>query len=109
MSDIVEIIRRLLTEGSLLLRQRPILDTEESAAAISLLEQAYAQYRQEIAGPPLAFASRVALAAAALVCRAGWLLLVRSEPPEVVEKEIQFPEPVSAAQHLSADLMLRFL
>src|SRR5262249_40436614 len=41
---------------------------------------------------------------------ACWFLVHHGEPPEVLEKALTMPTaPTTAAQHLSADLVLRFL
>jgi hypothetical protein len=62
-----------------------------------------------VAGPPLAFDADVALAAAEFVRQACWFLVHRGEPDEEVARRLTLPPPASDAQHLSADLVLRFL
>jgi hypothetical protein len=50
------------------------------------------------------------VAAAALVWRACWFLLSRNEPETELERLLVLPGPArTAAEHLSADLTLRFL
>jgi hypothetical protein len=56
------------------------------------------------------FDAPAALAAAEGVWLACWFLLQRREPAEEVEKALVLPPaPATAAEHLSADLALRFL
>jgi hypothetical protein len=110
MSGFAEFAQRLLTEGSVVLRQRPEATPADRAEAAGLLEKFYRDYCLDVAGPPPDFAAPAALAAAEFVWRACWFLLVRDEEAEVVEQALQLlPAPAGAGQQLSADLLLRFL
>jgi hypothetical protein len=110
MASFVEFLRTLLTDGRVVLRQRPAVDAAERAEARVLLADAYDDYRLDVAGPPLPFDAATALGMAERLWLACWFLVRRDEPPEAVERALAPPPPpASAAQHLSADLVLRFL
>jgi hypothetical protein len=67
-------------------------------------------YRLSVAGPPIDFDDKTALAASELVQQACWFLVSRDQPAEQLAKRLTLPGPPrSPAQHLSADLVLRFL
>jgi hypothetical protein len=110
MAPLAEFLDRLLTDGSAVLRSRPVVRRQDQRAAAARLEAAYAGYRLDVAGPALPFDGPAALAAAEGLWLACWFLLQRGEPPEEVEKALALPAPpATAAEHLSADLVLRFL
>jgi hypothetical protein len=110
MASLAEFLDRLLTDGSAILRARPVLHKNDQRDAVARLEAAHADARLDLAGPPLPFDAPAALAAAAFVWRACWFVLQRSEPDEEVERTLQLPAPPRlAAEHLAADLTLRFL
>ena len=110
MAAFVEFLRTLLADGRVVLRERPAVEAAERADARVLLADAYDDYRLGVAGPPLPFDAATALGMAEWLGLACWFLLRRDEPPEAVERALAPPPPpTSAAQHLSADLVLRFL
>ncbi len=110
MASFVEFLRTLLTDGRVVLRHRPAVEAAERAEARVLLADAYDDYRLDVAGPPLPFDAATALGTAGRLWLACWFLLRRAEPPEAAERALAPPPPPkSAAQHLSADLVLRFL
>jgi hypothetical protein len=110
MAALAEFLRILLSEGRAIVRGPPPPGRGQSAEVSQLLRRAHASYRLQIAGPPLEFDEEVALAAAELVRQACWFLVSRSQPPEELERHLVMPAaPRFAAQHLSADLLLRYL
>jgi hypothetical protein len=110
MTALVDFLRRLMSEGSVTLRERPIPSPSPPAEAMRLLAGAYADYRLDVAGPLVDFAADSALAAAALVRQACWFSVNHDEPAQELEKTLTMPgAPASPAQHLSADLLLRYL
>jgi hypothetical protein len=110
MPTLGEFLEPLLYEGRLILKQPPEPNSEEDRPAQALLERAYEDYRLEIAGPRLPFDSAAGLAAATLMHWAGWLLVSRRESEAELEKNLRMPDsPQSPAQHLSADVTLRYL
>jgi hypothetical protein len=101
-------LRDLFDEGVVRLSERPQCANEPAARA--LLANAYAAYRLEVAGSPLAFDEASAMAAAELVRHACWYLLSHAEPDAELERTLRMPAPpATAASHLSADLTLRYL
>jgi hypothetical protein len=110
MPSLVEFLDRLLTDGSAVLRTAPIQTHQDARAAVARLESAFADARLEIAGPLLPFDPSAALAAAEFLWRACWFLVQRGQPEaEVAQILVPPAPPTSAAQHLSADMTLRFL
>jgi hypothetical protein len=107
---LVPLLQRLFDDGTAVLRERPRLEPGERREALALLERAYGTYRLDVGGPPVDFDAGTALAAAELLGRACWFLVNHAEPAAELEKSLALPAPpTSAAQHLSADLLLRFL
>jgi hypothetical protein len=110
MSSLVTFLNRLFQEGEIVFQQRPVPSEAEAGPATALLERLYVNHRLELAGPEIAFDAATALAAAELVRQAAWFLLNHTEPFQELENHVRMPAPpASAAQHLSADLLLRFL
>ena len=108
--SLVPLLQRLFDDGTVILRERPRLEAGERPEALALLERAYASYRLDAAGPPVDFDPGPALAAAELLGHACWFLVNHDEPPAELEKCLVMPVPPAfAAQHLSGDLVLRFL
>jgi hypothetical protein len=96
----------LFAEGRVLLRSRPTRDR----GAAELLEQTYAAYCLEVAGPPIDFDAPTSLTAGELLAQACWFLMSHAEPEAELQRCLVMPGPPrSAAQHLSADLVLRYL
>lgn len=105
----IEFLDGLFTEGRVILRARPHEERSELRQAEKLLAAAYEDHRLDVAGPPIPFDVASALAAAEQLWLACWFLLHRGDPPGEIEKCLPaLPPPVSAAQHLSTDLVLRF-
>jgi hypothetical protein len=99
-------LEQLFAEGKIVFRSRPVRDR----GAGEVLERTYALYSLEVAGPPVDFDARTALAAGELVAQACWFLLSHAEPEAELERCLVMPGPPrSAAQHLSADLVFRYL
>jgi hypothetical protein len=74
------------------------------------LASAFADYRLDVAGPPIDFDSVTAASAANALSWACWFLVSQHEADADVEREVSMPaRPITAAQHLSADLLFRYL
>jgi hypothetical protein len=101
-------LQGLFRDGSAVLSGPPVLGPSDAAAA-KLLASAFADHCLDVAGPPPPFDPTAADAAARCVWCACWFLVHRGDGPDFVEKALTLPPPTSAAQHLSADLTLRFL
>src|SRR5262245_5131443 len=110
MSPLAEFLQALLREGRVLLRARPPEPAGRPADALGVLQQAHADCRLALAGPPLDFDPDTALAAAELVRHACWFLANHDQPEEVLQKALVMPHPPrTPAEHLSADLLLHFV
>jgi hypothetical protein len=110
MSALFEFLRVLLSEGRAVVRPMADSSGDGKARTLELLERAYQGYRLQVAPPEIAFAGEVALAAGELVRQAAWFLVSHAQPVEELERRLVMPGPPrSAAEHLSADLVLRFL
>jgi hypothetical protein len=106
----VDFLHHLFHHGEAVMHERPAFTRDERPAALRLLETAYAEVVLQTAGPPLAFDTGAALAAAQFLSQACWFLVKGDETETDVESALRFPPaPASAAAHLSADLCLRFL
>ena len=93
-----------------MLRDPPRASAGEDKETLEMLERAFASYRLEMAGPLIPFDGKTALAAAKLIHHACWFLVSHAEPESDLDKTLVMPGPPQApAQHLSADLVLRFL
>src|SRR5438105_15884697 len=92
--------------GRLLLREP--LPAAPDVGATRLLEEAYCIHAMSVAGPPIPFDVATATAAGRVLYRTTWYLL---NPNAVVEADgLAMPsDPRTAAQHLSADVVLRYL
>jgi hypothetical protein len=110
MSALADFLQRLFAEGRVVFTEPPIPSRRPDGEAVDLLRRAYADYRLEVAGPRIDFDADTALAAADLVRSASWFLVHRGEPDDEVRQCLAFPgTPATPAQHLSADLVLRYL
>jgi hypothetical protein len=105
----VTFLRRLLSEGSVVLSAPPVLRREDRGDAAALLAAAFADHALDVAGPPIAFDTPVALAAAECVAKACWFLVSRDEQADAVGRALVLPPEDVPAAHLSADVVLRFL
>jgi hypothetical protein len=110
MADLCNFIEHLITEGKIRYAERPLASREPEPAAVALLDKAFMSHRLQVAGPLIAFDATAAVSAAELVRQAAWFLVSHEGPEAELEKHVRMPGPPStAAQHLSADLMLRYL
>lgn len=104
-----DLIQELLTHGRIVLTGPPEEGRAEAEELGAILEPAYQTHRLSVAGPVLPFDRGIALAAARFVARAAWLLVSRSENDADVDRLLWLPKPRTASQHLSGDLLLRYV
>jgi hypothetical protein len=110
MATLGDFLQTLFEEGRIVLVGRPEPSEADRPAALRALEAAFDVHRLDVAGPPIPFDARSALAAAELVRQAGWFLVNRSETVREMERSLAMPRlPRSAGEHLSADVSFRFL
>jgi hypothetical protein len=112
MASLAGFLDRLVSEGRVVFRDAPRGEpsADDRAKASARLGVMFDNASMELAGPPLRFDERSALAAAGWAERACWFLVSRGEPAEVVDRALRLPPPPgSASEHLSADLTFRYL
>jgi hypothetical protein len=110
MSPLANLVQNLFREGQVFLRDPPSPVDHEAAQVIPLLAHAFEGYRLTVAGPLVEFDAQIALAAGALLHHACWFLLNHAQPETELEQRLTMPRrPNQAAEHLSADLVLRYL
>jgi hypothetical protein len=109
MTELSEFLDRLFADGDVVFPTAPRRASELDEPARALLRLAHADCVREVAGPALPFRPRVALSAAEFLRQACWFLVSRNEPPEQVERALELGDPGDAADHLSADVVLRYL
>lgn len=97
-------LARVLDHGESVLDRRPEPSAADRGEAGQVLADAFRRHALGVAGPPLAFAEPVAVAAAVVLASACWRLVSGEEVPVVMPVA-----PTSAADHLSADAVFRFL
>ena len=107
---LVEFLLPLLKNGEVVLSERPVVRAREHAEAARCLEAVYADYRLDVAGPLLPFHRESAIQAAECLRSACWFLVDRTAEPTEAGAAAALPAPAgNAAQHLSVDLIFRFL
>jgi hypothetical protein len=100
----------MLHTGNVRLRTPPQRTDAERTSALQLLEAAFREHRLTIAGPALDCVPEILLATAEFAAWACWFLVHRGEPAREVERALTLSRrPVSAADHLSGDVVLRLL
>jgi hypothetical protein len=103
-------LAKLWDQGEVVFEAAPQSPAPDREVASQLLAAAFADHGLEIAGPAIAFDSATALAAADFVHLACWFLLHRDSSAEEVRSRLSLPRrPANPAEHLSADLTLRYL
>lgn len=108
MPGLRDFLDRLFHQGEIVFSQPPG-QAEDQAPAAAFLKQAFAEIQLEIAGPRLDYQPRSALAAAEFLRQACWFLVHRGEPMEDVQRRLRLAPPGTPPDHLSADLVLRYL
>ena len=108
MATLATFLHDVLHEGRIHLHAAPA--DADDPGALAVLRQAYDAYCLSVAGPMLPFDGAPALAAGRLLAWAAWYSLNPDVPIETPEKVLCMPMwPTKAEQHLSADVILRFV
>ena len=107
MSALTPFLDRLFTTGEARLAGR--LEPDDRRDTEAVLRRAFAEYRLDVAGPPVEFDPAAADGAALFLARACWFAISREEPPEQATTLLPtLPEPRTPSAHLSIDLTLRY-
>jgi hypothetical protein len=110
MAAFTNLVRRLLEASSVRLIEPPTLPSPERGAVLNLLESAFEEHALDVAGPRIPFHAPTALATVEFFAWSCWFLLHRKESSGEMERCLSvLPAPRSASEHLSADLVFRFL
>ncbi len=110
MSTLAEFLQTLFEQGRIVLNGRPVPSESDRSSALDVLGAEFDRHRLDVADDPIEFDPETALMAAEILRQSSWFLVNRSEPVEVMERILVFPQPPkTASEHLSADLTFRFL
>jgi len=105
-----EFLTELLDQGKIVFRSAKPPRDRPTPPAVAVLAEAFETYSLAVAGPEIAFDPEIACAAAELLRQSSWALVNHDERMTDLEKRLKMPgSPVTASQHLSADLTLRYL
>lgn len=108
MAALATFLEHLFATGEARLTERP--DGGDRREVRAVLRKAFAEYRLDVAGPPIELDEDSAAAAALFTARACWFAVSRDEPPEHVTALLKtLAEPKTPAAHLSVDLALRYV
>ena len=97
----------VLGEGHSTLGAAPTPTDAERPEVVALLREAYATLQREVAGPPVPLNLPLALRTVRLLADACWHL--SALPAESPLPSNDLGEPATAGDHLTGDLLLRFL
>lgn len=110
MIALLPFIEGVLRDGEAVLSDAADSRGDDRSALARRLEAYHREYHLEIAGPPISYDPAAALMAAESLWLGCWFLVHRDAPPVEVARLLAEPrEPTTAAAHLSADLLLRFV
>ncbi len=108
MAEFAEFLETVLTDGRIVLSLAP--GEKDDPFASEILARAYATQALSLAGPMLPMDDGVALAAGRVLHWSAWCFVNPGLALEAPERRLLMPmQPMSPAQHLSADLCLRYL
>ena len=112
MGSLDRFLAGLLDEGRAVLRDPPeiSLTHADRDEATPRLAAAYATHALDVAGPPIPFRPEVAAEVAHWFQWVCWFVVDHNAPAEMTATALTLRlRPVSASDHLSADLILRFV
>ena len=110
MATFVDPLKSLLGTGRVTLTSRPAASPSEQAEIDAILAERHEAFSLQVAGPPLRLHVETARAASEVVLQACWFLVSDIEPQTELERCLVMPRlPQSPEQHLSGDLLFRFL
>jgi hypothetical protein len=110
MNELSEFLADLFQEGRIHFRRPPQPSGLASPEVSALLGRAYAAYRLDIPGVAIALDVGLAGVAAEVVRQASWALVCHHDRVQDLQRHLKMPRsPATATDHLSADLLLRYL
>ena len=110
MSGFEEFLETLFHQGKVVFRRLPEPARTSSVATVELMTRAYETYRLDVPGPAIPLDVAVAFEAGELVRQACWALVNHDDRAEELSKRFRMSRPPAGpSDHLSADLLLRYL
>ena len=110
MATFQDFLTQLLDQGQIVFRSAKAPHDGPTEHDVAILAEAFDTFALSVAGPRIAFDPRTACEAAELVRQSGWALVQRDDRLADLKRRLKMAGPPrTASQHLSADLMLRFL
>ncbi len=105
-----EFLTQLLDQGKIVFRSAKAPRDPPTDRDVAVLAVAFEAHALSVAGPRITFDPATACEAAELVRQSSWALVNRDERLGDLKRRIRMSGPPgSASQHLSADLMLRYI
>jgi hypothetical protein len=105
-----EFLTQLLDHGRIVFRSAKAPRDGPTQRDVAALAQAFEAHALSVAGPRIAFDPATACEAAELVRQSSWALVNRGERLGDLKRRIRISGPPrTPSQHLSADLMLRYV
>jgi len=110
MAAFQDFLTQLLDHGQIVFRSTKAPQDGPTERDVAVLAEAFDTFALSVAGARIAFDPRTACEAAELVRQSGWALVQRDDRLADLKRRLKMTGPPrTASQHLSADLMLRFL
>jgi hypothetical protein len=110
MMGLDDFLERLLNQGKIVFRSAMAAIEKPSPRAAGALTEAYEVFSLSVAGPRIPFDLQTACDAAELVRQSSRALVNREDRAKELAKRLRMPgSPATPSQHLSADLVLRYL
>ncbi len=110
MAAFQEFLTQLLDHGQIVFRSAKAPQDGPTERDLAVLAEAFDTFALSVAGARIAFDARTACEAAELVRQSSWALVQREDRLADLKRRLKMTGPPrTASQHLSADLMLRFV
>ncbi len=110
MAAFQDFLTQLLDHGQIVFRSAKAPQDGPTEQDMAVLAEAFDTFALSVAGAPIAFDPPTACEAAELVRQSGWALVHREDRLADLKRRLKMTGPPrTASQHLSADLMLRYL
>jgi MoxR-vWA-beta-propeller ternary system domain bpX4 len=110
MAAFQDFLTQLLDHGQIVFRSAKAPHDGPTEHDVALLAEAFDTFALSVAGARIAFDARTACEAAELVRQSGWAMVQRDDRLADLKRRLKMTgPPQTPSQHLSADLMLRFV
>src|SRR5271156_2674206 len=110
MAAFQDFLTQLLDHGQIVFRSAKAPQDGPTERDVAVLAEAFDTFALSVAGARIEFDSRTACVAAEFVRQSSWALVQREDRLADLKRRLKMTGPPrTASQHLSADLMLRFV